>query len=182
VMPSNPADAKGLTKAAIRDHNPVAIVAHPNFFTVRGPVPDGEHLTGIGTAAVVRQGKDITLVACGLFVERALQAANVLAEEGVSVEVVDLRTLSPLDSATLIASAKSTGRVVVCDQGHRSCGIAVTAAAEIQEKAFASLKVPVAIVTSGDAPIPFNTMLEDQLTPTVQSLVDAARSCLGTRL
>lgn len=179
AMPSIPADAKGLIKAAIRDENPVAVIAHPNLFGTSGPLPDGEQLVQLGKARSMRRGNDITLVTCGWFVQRALEAAEVLANEGVSAEVLDLRSLVPLDWATLTASAETTGRVVVYDQGHRSCGIAVTVAAGIQERAFRSLKAPVGVVAAADVPIPFNLTLEDQVVPTVDRLIQAARGCMS---
>ena len=178
VMPAMPADAKGLIKAAIRDENPVAVIAHPNLFGTSGPLADGEQQMELGKAKTVRSGKDITLVTCGWFVRRALEAAETLASEGVSAEVIDLRSLVPLDWASLTAATEATGRVIVYDQGYRNCGIAVTVAAGIQERAFRSLKAPVGVVAAEDVPIPFNLALEDQVIPTVDRLVQAARACL----
>ncbi|MBI4523527.1 MAG: alpha-ketoacid dehydrogenase subunit beta [Deltaproteobacteria bacterium] len=179
AMPSLASDAKGLTKAALRDDNPVAVIAHPNLFGTTSVISDSEQLMELGTAKIVRQGSDITLVACGWFMQRALEAAEKLAVEGVSAEVLDLRSLVPLDWATLTASAEATGRVIVYDQGHRSCGIAVTVAAGIQERAFRSLKAPVVVVATADVPIPFNLALEDRVVPTVDNLVQAAKACLS---
>jgi acetoin:2,6-dichlorophenolindophenol oxidoreductase subunit beta len=178
VMPSTPYDAKGLVKAALRDENPVAVLAHPELYAVTADVPAGDYAVEIGTARVARSGRDLTLVACGWAVQRAVMVANTLATEGVSVEVVDLRSLVPLDWTTLIASAEMTGRVVVCDQGHRSCGIAATVAAGLQEKAFRSLKAPVGLVTAADVPVPFNLALEDAVMPTEEQLLASARACL----
>jgi pyruvate dehydrogenase E1 component beta subunit len=179
AMPATAADAKGLTKAAIRDENPVAVIAHPSLFSVAGPVPDGEHLVQLGTANAIRRGNDITIVTCGWFVQRALEAAELLTKEDISAEVLDLRSLAPLDWARLTTSAEATGRVVVYDQGHRSCGIAVTVAAGIQERAFRSLRAPVSVVAAEDVPVPFNLALEDHVVPTVDRLVHAARACLN---
>lgn len=179
VMPSIAADAKGVIKAAIRDDNPVAVIAHPNLFGTSSPLFDEEHLVQLDSANVVRQGKDITLISCGWFVQHALAAAEILAAEGVSAGVVDLRSLAPLDWITLTASVEATGRVVVYDQGHRSCGIAVTVAAGLQERTFRSLRAPVKVVTTEDVPVPFNLAMEDRVVPTVDRLIQAARECLS---
>jgi pyruvate dehydrogenase E1 component beta subunit len=144
-----------------------------------GPVPDGEHLVALGRANVVREGADLTVVTSGWFVGRALEAADRLEGEGVGVEVVDLRTLAPVDWDTVAASARKTGRVVVYDQGHYHCGIGPTVAAGIQERAFRSLKAPVVTVASADVPVPYNLTLAQQVVPTVERLVESSRALLS---
>jgi pyruvate/2-oxoglutarate/acetoin dehydrogenase E1 component len=179
VMPAAADDAKGLLKQAMRYDNPVAVVAHPSLFRTTSPIPAGEHLVEIGKARVVRPGADVTVIASGWCVPRALAAAATLADDGVSVEVVDLRSLAPIDWATLAACAETTGRVVVYDQGHRTCGIASTVAAGLQERVFRSLKAPVGVVAAADVPVPFNPALEAQVIPSAEPLVAALRACLS---
>ncbi len=178
-VPSTPADAKGLLKSAIRDDNPVVIFEDKMMYTVKGLVPDGEHVVPIGLADVKREGEDVTIIATSSMVQVALAAAEELERDGVSVEVVDPRTIAPLDRATLVASARKTGRVVVVDEGHRSYGASAELAAVIAEDAFWHLDAPVARLAAMDVPIPFSPVLEDQTVPTPEQVADAALSLLG---
>jgi pyruvate/2-oxoglutarate/acetoin dehydrogenase E1 component len=179
ALPSTPYDAKGLLKSAIRDDNPAVFFEDKMMFAVKGPVPDDEYLIPFGVADVKRQGEDLTLVATSSMVYVALEAADRLAEEGVSAEVVDPRTLVPLDRETLVASAKKTGRVLVVDEGHRSYGASAELAATIAEDAFYWLDAPVQRAAAMDVPVPFSPVLEDQTVPTPDLLVELSRALVG---
>jgi pyruvate dehydrogenase E1 component beta subunit len=179
ALPSTPYDAKGLLKTAIRDDNPVVFFEDKMMFAVKGPVPDGEYTIPFGVADVKREGEDLTIVATSSMVYVALEAADRLAQEGVSSEVVDPRTLVPLDRETLVASAKKTGRVLVVDEGHRSYGASAELAATIGEDAFYWLDAPVQRAAAMDVPVPFSPVLEDQTVPTPESVAAAAKSLLG---
>jgi pyruvate dehydrogenase E1 component beta subunit len=178
-LPSTPADAKGLLKSAIRDDNPVIVFEDKMMYTAKGPVPDGEHLVPLGLADVKRGGDDVTVVATSSMVQVALAAADELERDGISVEVVDPRTIAPLDRATLVASARKTGRVVVVDEGHRSYGASAELAAVIGEEAFWHLDAPVVRVAAMDVPIPFSPVLEDETVPTPERVADAVLRLLG---
>jgi pyruvate dehydrogenase E1 component beta subunit len=178
-LPSTPADAKGLLKSAIRDDNPVIVFEDKMMYTAKGPVPDGEHLVPLGLADVKRGGDDVTVVATSSMVQVALVAADELERDGISVEVVDPRTIAPLDRATLVASARKTGRVVVVDEGHRSYGASAELAAVIGEEAFWHLDAPVVRVAAMDVPIPFSPVLEDETVPTPERVADAVLRLLG---
>jgi acetoin:2,6-dichlorophenolindophenol oxidoreductase subunit beta len=179
ALPSTPYDAKGLLKTAIRDDNPVVLFEDKMMFAVKGPVPDGEYTLPLGVADVKREGEDVTIVATSSMVYVALEAADLLAEEGVSAEVVDPRTLVPLDREALVASALKTGRVVVVDEGHRSYGASAELAAVIAEGAFWELDAPVARAGAMDVPVPFSPVLEDQTVPTAESVHALVKSLLG---
>jgi pyruvate dehydrogenase E1 component beta subunit len=178
-LPSTPADAKGLLKSAIRDDNPVVIFEDKMMYTVKGLVPDGEHIVPIGLADVKREGEDLTIIATSSMVQVALLAADELERDGVSVEVVDPRTITPLDRATLVQSAQKTGRVIVMDEGHKSYGASAELAAVIAEDAFWHLDAPVMRLAAMDVPIPFSPVLEDETVPTPERVVAAALSLLG---
>jgi pyruvate dehydrogenase E1 component beta subunit len=179
VLPATPYDAKGLLKTAIRDDSPVVFFEDKMMFAVKGPVPDDEYTIPFGVADVKREGEDLTLVATSSMVYVALEAADRLAEEGISAEVVDPRTLVPLDRETLVASAKKTGRVIVVDEGHRSYGASAELAATLAEEAFYWLDAPVRRAAAMDVPVPFSPVLEDQTVPTPDTLVELSRSLVG---
>jgi pyruvate dehydrogenase E1 component beta subunit len=179
ALPSTPYDAKGLLKTAIRDDSPVVFFEDKMMFAAKGPVPDGEYTIPFGVADVKREGEDVTIVATSSMVYVALEAADRLAAEGVSAEVVDPRTLVPLDRETLVASAKKTGRVVVVDEGHRSYGASAELAAAIGEEAFYWLDAPVRRAAAMDVPVPFSPVLEDQTVPTPDSVVELSLSLVG---
>jgi acetoin:2,6-dichlorophenolindophenol oxidoreductase subunit beta len=178
-LPSTPADAKGLLKSAIRDDNPVVVFEDKMMYTVKGLVPDGDHLVPLGLADVKREGEDVTVIATSSMVQVALSAADELERDGVSVEVVDPRTIAPLDRATLVASARKKGRVIVVDEGHQSYGATAELAAVIAEDAFWYLDAPVMRLGAMDVPIPFSPVLEDQTVPTPERVADAALQLLG---
>jgi pyruvate dehydrogenase E1 component beta subunit len=179
VLPSTPYDAKGLLKTAIRDDGPVVLFEDKMMFATKGPVPDEEYTLPFGVADVKRAGEDVSLVATSSMVYVALQAAEELAREGISAEVIDPRTLVPLDREALVASAAKTGRVVVLDEGHRSFGASAELAAVVGEGAFYHLDAPVLRAAAMDVPIPFSPALEDQTVPTAEGVFELARSLVG---
>ncbi len=174
VMPSNAADFKGLLKAAIRDDNSVLFFVDIGLLYQPGEVPDGETLVPLGQAATARPGQDVTLISYAKTVPVCLQAADALAAEGISAEVIDLRTIKPLDEATVLAAARRTGRVVVVHEASRTCGVGAEIAALVAEHAFDSLKAPLRRVTGPDAPPPASYALEQAFVPSVDAVVEAA--------
>ncbi len=179
AVPSTPADAKGLMKAAIRDDNPVVIFEDKLSFQEKGPVPTGELVIPLGQADVKRVGRDITLVATSSMVTVALQAAEQLQAHGIDTEVIDPRTMVPLDHDTLIASAKKTSRVIIIDEGHRGYGISAELAATIADGAFYYLDAPVKRLAAMDVPVPFSPALEDLTVPTAAQVTAVARDLCG---
>jgi pyruvate dehydrogenase E1 component beta subunit len=180
-LPATPADAKGLYKSAIRDDNPVILFEDKMMFTQKGPVPEGEHLVPIGVADVKREGEDVTMIATSSMLYVALAAAEELDSRGVSVEVVDPRTIAPLDHETLLASARKTGRVIVLDEGHRAYGASAEIAAVVAEGAFWHLDAPVMRLAAMDVPIPFSPVLEDETVPTPERAIAAALELVGKK-
>jgi pyruvate dehydrogenase E1 component beta subunit len=180
VAPSTPRDAKGLVKAAIRDDNPVSVCVALELVTTSGPMPDADEVVDIGTACIVRLGDDLSVFASGAMTLKALEAAGIMESRGVSVEVVDLRSLVPLDWQTLTQSARKTGRVIVYDHGHFTCGFAPTIAAGVQERVFHALKGPVVSLAALDVPMPYNLTLADEIVPTTARLVSAIEQSLAT--
>jgi pyruvate/2-oxoglutarate/acetoin dehydrogenase E1 component len=178
VMPSTPADAKGLLKSAIRDPNPVVFIEDMKLYFAPGPVPEEEYLTPIGRAEVKREGRDVTVVTWSKMLGVALQAADRLAREGVEVEVVDLRTLAPLDKETILASVGRTGRLVVLHEATRTGGFAGEVAAVVMEEGFAGLKAPLRRVTGPDIPVPASPPLERFYIPDEERLMAAIREIL----
>jgi len=160
VVPSGPADVKGLLKSAIRDDNPVIVFEHGGLGRLREEIPAGDYLVPLGKAAIKRPGENVTVVASGAMVPKALKVADKLAKENISVEIVDPRTLIPLDEDTILASVEKTNRAVLVDEGHLRGGAATDLAAMIAEKGFDFLDGPVKRVTSLDVPIPFSPPLE----------------------
>jgi acetoin:2,6-dichlorophenolindophenol oxidoreductase subunit beta len=179
ALPSTPYDAKGLLKSAIRDDGPVVLFEDKMMFATKGPVPEEEYILPFGVADVKRAGDDVTLVATSSMVYVALEAAEELARTGVSAEVIDPRTLVPLDRETLVESARKTGRVIVVDEGHRSFGASAELAALVGEEAFYYLDAPVLRAAALDVPIPFSPTLEDQTVPTAEGVFELARSLVG---
>jgi acetoin:2,6-dichlorophenolindophenol oxidoreductase subunit beta len=176
VLPATPADAKGLLKTAIRDPNPVLFFEHKGMYRVKGPVStDPDYLVPFGEAAVRRPGTDITVVATGLMVPRALEAAERLSEEGVELEVIDPRTLVPLDIKTIVASVEKTSRALVVHEAVRTAGPGAEIAAQIQESAFFALDAPVWRLGALDTPIPQSQVLEQLVIPSTEGIVAAAR-------
>lgn len=175
VIPSTPYDAKGLLKSAIRDNNPVLFFEDKMMYQVKGPVPEEEYTIPLGVADIKREGRDITLVATSSMVYVALEAAERLAEEGIEAEVVDPRTLVPLDQEALIASAKKTGRVIVIDEGYEQYGVTAELASVIADGAFYYLDAPVKRMGARNVPIPFSPVLEDATVPTPEQVVVLAK-------
>ncbi|MBI4841509.1 MAG: alpha-ketoacid dehydrogenase subunit beta, partial [candidate division NC10 bacterium] len=179
VMPSTPADAKGLMKTAIRDDDPVLFFEHMYLYHgVRDVVPDGEHLVPIGRADVKRPGKDVTVAATAWMVHRALQAAHQFAAEGVEVEVLDLRTLAPLDVAGLLASVRKTGRLVVAHEAWKIGGLGAEVAATVAEQGFGYLKAPVVRVGAPHTPVPAHPTIRRAFLPDAQDVTNAVRAVL----
>ncbi|HSB03525.1 MAG TPA: alpha-ketoacid dehydrogenase subunit beta [Anaerolineales bacterium] len=180
VVPATPYDAKGLMKSAIRDENPVVILEDKMMYkTVKGPVPTEEYTVPLGVADVKREGTDITLVATSSMVYVALEAANLLAEIGISAEVVDPRTLVPLDKQTLIESAKKTSRAIIIDEGYEQYGVTAELASVIADGAFYYLDAPVKRMGAMNVPIPFSPALEDLTIPNAQQVLEMAKSLCG---
>ena len=176
VVPSTPYDAKGLLLEAIFDDSPVLFFEHLKLYVTQGPVPEEPYRIPLGIAEVRRTGSDVTIVAISAMVQRALEAAELLGADGVSAEVIDPRTLSPLDEETIIGSVEKTGALVVVDESPPHCSVASEIAATVSEKAFDFLNGPVRRVTGPHAPVPFSPSLEDAYAPSVQAVVDAVRS------
>jgi pyruvate dehydrogenase E1 component beta subunit len=180
VAPSNPADAKGLLKASIRDDNPVVFFEQKLLYRKKGPVPEGEHVVPLGAADVKREGTDVSVITYGRMVERCLEVAGSLAKEGLSVEVVDLRTLRPLDVQTVVATAKKTGRVLVVHESCRFAGFGGEIVATIcDSEAFFHLDAPVKRLGGLDVPIPYNKTLEANVVPTPERIAAALRELAG---
>jgi len=175
VIPSNPADAKGLLLAAIRDDDPVIFCEAKGVLMQRGEVPEGDYTIPIGQAKVVRAGGDVTLVAFGATVAVALAAAEQLAKEGTEAEVLDLRSLQPLDEAAILGSLEKTGRLVVVDESTPRCGIASDVAALCVDRGFDFLNAPVKRVTAPHTPVPFAAILEDAFRPSAEKVIAAVR-------
>ena len=181
VMPSTAADFKGLLKSAIRDDNPVMFFTDIGLIYTPGEVPDGDHVVPIGKAAVRREGSDVSLISYAKTVHTCLAAAEALSEQGVSAEVIDLRSLKPLDEETILASVRKTGRAVIVHEAAAPCGVGAEISAILAEKAFSSLKAPVVRLTGPDAPAAASFPLEAAFAPTVESIVNAAASGLRQR-
>jgi pyruvate dehydrogenase E1 component beta subunit len=175
VMPSTPADAKGLLKSAIRDDNPVIFMEPKMRYNEKGPIPDGDYTVPLGKARIHRQGSHATIICTSSTLYPALEAAGILEKEGVEVEVIDPRTLSPLDDETLVRSAIKTGHVLVVDEGYQSFGVTAEIAARLQEKAFDYLDEPIRRLGGADVPIPFSPSLEDLTRPTADKIVKSIR-------
>ncbi|SDB30984.1 pyruvate dehydrogenase E1 component beta subunit [Desulfonatronum thiosulfatophilum] len=178
VMPATSADAKGLLKSAIRDDNPVLFIEHMGLYFAPMPVPEEEYLTPIGKADVKRPGKDVTVATWSSMLGVAMAAADQLAGEGIETEIVDLRTLVPLDKETLLASVRKTGRLVVLHEATRTGGFGGEVAAVVMEEAFADLKAPLRRVTGPDIPVPASPPQERFYIPNAQSLISAIKEIL----
>jgi pyruvate/2-oxoglutarate/acetoin dehydrogenase E1 component len=179
ALPSTAADAKGLMTAAIRDDNPVVYLHHYMLTLDRGAVPDGDYVIPFGVADVKRTGSDVTLVATGWMVKKSLAAAEVLAKEGISVEVIDPRTIAPLDVQTIVASVKKTGRLVLVDQAPRHASVAVIIAGEVAEHGFQYLKASVKMVTALDTSVPYSEPMEKYVLPDEDKIVRAVKATMA---
>lgn len=172
VMPSTPADAKGLLKAAIRDDNPVLFLEDKMMYNQKGPLPEGDYTVPIGEARIHREGRDATIICTSSMLYPTLEAADRLAEDGIETEVIDPRSLSPLDEETLVKSALRTGHVLVVDEGYQNFGVTAEIAARVNEKAFYYLDAPVRRLGAADVPVPFAPSLEDLTIPSADRIVE----------
>ncbi len=179
VMPSTPYDAKGLLKAAIREDNPIVYIEHKMLYNTKGPVPETEYVLPIGKADVKKQGKDITLVSWSLTLLHCLKAAEELEKEGISVEVIDLRTLAPLDIDTIVGSVQKTHRLVIAHEAWKTGGFAGEIAAQVMEKAFDHLDAPVSRVCGADVPMPKAPNLERLAIPNKETIKKAVKELLA---
>jgi len=179
VMPSTPYDAKGLLKAAIRDDNPVMFIEHKMLYSVKGPVPEQDYVIPLGVADIKRPGKDITLVTYSRMVHRGLEAAEILAKEGIDVELVDLRSLKPLDLDTILNSVKKTGRLVGLTEAYENSSFINEIMALVNEHAFDYLDAPMVRVAAANVPVPRAEILEDLAIPNVNRIVAACRKVVS---
>lgn len=180
VMPATPYDAKGLLKSCIRDDNPVMFIEHKVLYGTKGAVPEEEYTVPIGTAEVKKQGKDVTVIAYSRMVLLALEAADKLSGEGIECEVVDLRTLKPLDIDTIMESVKKTGKAVVVSEACKTGGVAGEILSRIVEEGFDYLDAPVVRVAGADVPIPMSPVLEEVSVPRVVDIIEAVRSLVSS--
>lgn len=181
VAPSTPADAKGLLKTCIRDDNPVLFVENVLLYNEKGEVPEGEQLVPLGKAAIRREGDDVTIISYSRMVNVAMQAADALANDGINAEVIDLRSLRPLDMETVLKSVKKTNRALIVHEGWRKYGAGAEIAAQIQEFAFDYLDHPLERVTGAEVPLPYAQSLEAAALPRMEYVIDGARSMVGKR-
>jgi len=179
VMPSTPADAKGLLKTAIRDDDPVIFLEHRLLYAMRGRVPEGEYIIPLGEADVKREGRDVTVVAIGMMVHRAMEAAAELSKEGIEIEVLDPRSLLPLDCEALVRSIKKTGRILIAHEACKTGGIGGEIAAIAAKEAFGYLDAPIERVCAPDTPVPFSPPLERYYIPKKEDIVTAVRGMLS---
>jgi pyruvate dehydrogenase E1 component beta subunit len=178
MMPATPADAKGMLKSAIRCDDPVVFIEHENLLAEKGEVPEGEHLVPIGKADIKRVGDDVTIITYSRSLLTSLKAADQLATEGIEAEVIDLRTIRPLDLNTLLESVSRTHRAVIVEENWPYCGVGAGVADRIYRAIFDELDAPIGRVTAKDAPVPYNKHLEAAMLPTVERVVSAVRSVL----
>jgi pyruvate dehydrogenase E1 component beta subunit len=178
IAPGTPADAKGLLKSAIRSNNPVLFIEHATLYQTRGEVPDGDFLVPIGKSTVQRPGRDVTIVTYSKMLESSLKAAEQLAKEGIEAEIVDLRTLRPLDMEPVIESFKKTNRAVVVEEGWKSFGVGAEITARIYEEAFDYVDAPIRRVAQKEVPLPYNRTLEQAALPQVADIIAAVKEVL----
>jgi pyruvate/2-oxoglutarate/acetoin dehydrogenase E1 component len=177
-MPATPADAKGLMVAAIRDNNPVMYIGHKQLMASEGDVPEGEYIVPFGKADVKREGSDVTIVAWSLMVHKALAAAAALAKEGIKAEVLDLRTLAPLDKDAILKSVGKTGKLVIVHEAVKTSGFGGEIAAIVVDEGFDLLDAPIKRVTAPDTPIPFSPSLEGAFMPNEEKIISAVKELI----
>ena len=182
AIPSSAYEAKGLLKTAIRDDNPVVIFEDKLMYQDKADVPEGEYLIPFGEAAVLQEGNQVTLIGTSSMRQVCEEAALILSDEKISVEIIDPRTLVPLDEKTILNSAKKTGRVIVVDEGHQNFGVTAEIASRISEKAFYYLDAPVIRMGAMDVPVPFSPVLEDLTVPTAEKVASNARKIVAGEL
>jgi pyruvate/2-oxoglutarate/acetoin dehydrogenase E1 component len=175
-MPSSPYDAKGLLIQAIRDNDPVIFCEHKALYAMEGDVPEESYTIPFGEANIVREGDDVTIVALGRMVTHAGKAANTLAKEGISCEIIDPRTTSPFDEETVLESVENTGRLVIVDESTPRCSMATDISSLVAQKGFSFLKAPIEMVTAPHTPVPFNGSLEDLYIPSPEKIEAAVRA------
>jgi pyruvate dehydrogenase E1 component beta subunit len=181
IAPATPHDAKGLLKSAIRENNPVIFIEAQLLYGTKGDVGDGEYTTPIGVAEVKRVGRDVTIVAYSKMLLLALEAADQLRREGIEVEVIDPRTLKPLDLPTIVTSVKKTGRLVIVEEGWRFCGLGAQIAESVYAAAFDYLDAPIQRVTGEDVPMPYSRPLEDAAIPDKERVIEAVKALCGAQ-
>jgi len=179
VVPSTPYDAKGLLIAAIRDPDPVLFFEHKLLYDISGEVPEGEYVIPLGVAEIKRNGKDVTVVTMGRMVHTALEAAEKLSKDGMELEVIDLRSLSPMDNRTILQSVKKTHRLLVIDEDNPRCSMACDVIALVSTRAFDELDAPPRMVTAPHTPVPFSPPMEDYYIPSVENVLSAVKSLVG---
>ncbi len=179
VMPATPYDAKGLLKTSIRDDNPIVFIEHKMLYGKKGPVPEGDYTLPIGKADVKREGSDITIIAYSNMVYRSLEAAEELQGLGISCEVVDLRSVKPVDMETVSASIEKTGRAIVVSEGYKTCGVSAEIMSLIMENCFDFLDAPLVRIAGADVPIPMSPALEEVAIPRSVDIVESAKSLTG---
>jgi pyruvate dehydrogenase E1 component beta subunit len=182
ALPSNAADAYGLMKSAIRDDNPVVYLHHYMLMLDKCPVPDGDYLVPFGVADIKRPGTDVTIVATAWMVKKSLAAAEILAKQGISAEVIDPRTVSPLDTKTIVKSVEKTGRIVLVDQAPRHASAAAIIAADVAEHGFKYLKAPIKLVTAADTSVPYSEPMESFVLPDEEKIIAAVESVVAKRV
>lgn len=178
VAPGTPADAKGLLKAAIRSNDPVMFIEHATLYQVRGEVPEGDYIVPIGKSTIQRPGRDVTIVTYSKMLELSLKAADELAKDGIEAEIIDLRTLRPLDIEPVIESFKKTNRAVIVEEGWKSYGVGAEISAQIYELAFDYVDAPIKRVAQKEVPLPYNRDLEQLALPQVEDIIKAVREVL----
>jgi pyruvate dehydrogenase E1 component beta subunit len=179
VCPATPADAKGLMKSAVRDGNPVLVLEDERLYNTKGPVPEGDHLVPIGVSEVKREGTHITLVTWGKMLVASLDAAEALSREGITCEVIDLRSVRPLDHVPIVASVAKTGRALVVQESWPFGGVGAEVVDRIQRECFGTLRAPVLRVTGRDAPMPYNKKLEEMTIPSADTVIRGVRAVLA---
>lgn len=175
VAPGTPADAKGLLKSAIRSNDPVLFIEHATMYQVRGEVPEGEYTVPLGTSTVQRPGKDVTIITYSKGLEISMKAADQLAQEGVEAEIVDLRTLRPLDMEAVLESFRKTNRAVIVEEGWKSYGVGAEVASRIYEEAFDFVDAPIQRVAQKEVPLPYNRALEQMALPQIEDVIRAVK-------
>lgn len=178
IAPGTPSDAKGLLKAAIRDDDPVMFIEHATLYQTKGEVPEGEYLEPIGVSKVQRPGRDVTLITYSKMLQVSLQAAEQLAGQGIEAEIIDLRTLRPLDMDPILASFKKTNRAVIVEEGWKSYGVGAEIAARLYEEAFDYIDAPIKRVAQKEVPLPYNRELEQLALPQMADIIQAVREVL----
>jgi pyruvate dehydrogenase E1 component beta subunit len=179
VVPSTPKDAKGMIKTALRGEHPALIIEHKMLYGTKGPTPDEDYTTPFGEALIAREGRDVTVVGISIMTHRALEAANILSKEGISIEVIDLRSLAPLDDHTIVDSVSKTGRLLIVEEGAKTGGIGAEVAARVAEKGLEYLDAPINRLANPDTQVPCSPALEDSVIPQAKDVVAHVKKILN---